>query len=149
MPPKKSDNGDGPAVGNLRENELRFIKAVFDNMTQKPDANWTQVASDLGLKDAKCAKERFRQMSVRHGWRTTGQTTPGNSPSKAKKGDVTGPSGDGKVAKKARVRTPRKPVAKKYVSEDEDDDDDDDVRKDEDDVKEEKMGSEEDDESYF
>ncbi|EGR52834.1 uncharacterized protein TRIREDRAFT_102774 [Trichoderma reesei QM6a] len=146
MPPKKSDNADGPAVSGLRDNELRFIKAVFDNMTQKPDANWTQVASDLGLKDAKCAKERFRQMSVRHGWRTTGQTTPGSSPSKAKKGDVTGPSGDGKVAKKPRVRTPRKPVAKKDLSED---DEGDDVHKDEDDVKEEKMGSEEDDEIYF
>ncbi|KAL7821435.1 hypothetical protein V8C44DRAFT_354071 [Trichoderma aethiopicum] len=147
MPPKKSDNGDGPAVGGLRDNELRFIKAVFDNMTQKPDANWTQVASDLGLKDAKCAKERFRQMSVRHGWRTTGQTTPGNSPSKAKKGDVLSPSGDGKVAKKPRVRTPRKPVAKKYVSEE--DGDDEDVDKCEDDVKEEKFGSEDDDETYF
>ncbi|KAL6871143.1 hypothetical protein J3F83DRAFT_714091 [Trichoderma novae-zelandiae] len=143
MPPKKSDNADGPAVSGLRDNELRFIKAVFDNMTQKPDANWTQVASDLGLKDAKCAKERFRQMSVRHGWRTTVQTTPGNSPSKMKKGDVTGPSGDGKVAKKPRVRTPRKPVAKKEASEDED------VKKYEDGVKDEKLGSGEDDESYF
>ncbi|PTB67505.1 hypothetical protein BBK36DRAFT_1158340 [Trichoderma citrinoviride] len=143
MPPKKSDSADGPAVSGLRDNELRFIKAVFDNMTQKPDANWTQVASDLGLKDAKCAKERFRQMSVRHGWRTT---TPGNSPSKAKKGgDVTGPSGDGKVAKKPRMRTPRKAVAKKDVSEE---DDGDDVKY-EDDVKEEKMGSDDDDESYF
>ncbi|KAL6891517.1 hypothetical protein HDV57DRAFT_513901 [Trichoderma longibrachiatum] len=146
MPPKKSDNGDGPAVGGLRDNELRFIKAVFDNMTQKPDANWTQVASDLGLKDAKCAKERFRQMSVRHGWRTTGQTTPGNSPSKAKKGDVLSPSGDGKVAKKPRVRTPRKPVVNKYVSEEEDDED---VDKCEDDIKEEKFGSEDDVEPYF
>ncbi|TFB05291.1 hypothetical protein CCMA1212_002974 [Trichoderma ghanense] len=143
MPPKKADNADGPAVSGLRDNELRFIKAVFDNMTQKPDANWTQVASDLGLKDAKCAKERFRQMSVRHGWRTT---TPGNSPSKTKKGDVTGPSGDGKVTKKPRVRTPKKPVVQKDVSEDDEDEGD---NKFEDDVKEEKMGSEEDDESYF
>ncbi|RFU80939.1 hypothetical protein TARUN_1224 [Trichoderma arundinaceum] len=118
MPPKKADNPETPSVNGLRDNELRFIKAVFDNMTQKPDADWGQVAGDLGLKDAKCAKERFRQMSVRHGWRTAVQATPGNSPSKGKKNDVTGPSGDGKVTKKPRVRTPKKAAAKKEESSD-------------------------------
>lgn len=67
MAPKKGSDSEGPQ--GLSSNELRFIKAVFDNMTQKPDANWDKVAADLKLKDAKCAKERFRQMSVRHGWR--------------------------------------------------------------------------------
>ncbi|KAG6031754.1 hypothetical protein E4U40_006899 [Claviceps sp. LM458 group G5] len=33
-------------------------------MAQKPAANWDRVATDLGIKDAKCAKERFRQISV-------------------------------------------------------------------------------------
>lgn len=90
-------------------------------MTQKPDADWDKVAGDLNLKDAKCAKERFRQMSVRHGWRPNAQAAPGSSPSKGKKtNDVTGPSGDGKVTKKPRVRTPRKAVAKKEESSDED-----------------------------
>ncbi|KAM0516684.1 hypothetical protein ACHAPE_005318 [Trichoderma viride] len=114
MPPKKATSSDTPTVSGLSENELRFIKAVFDNMTQKPDADWDKVAGDLGLKDAKCAKERFRQMSVRHGWRPN--AAPGsNSPSKGKK-DVTGPSGDGKVTKMPRGRTPKKAVAKKEES---------------------------------
>lgn len=86
-------------------------------MTQKPDADWDKVAGDLGLKDAKCAKERFRQMSVRHGWRPNAQAGLGSSPSKGKNSnDVTGPSGDGKVTKKLRVRTPKKMVAKKEES---------------------------------
>ncbi|KAL6910401.1 hypothetical protein GGI43DRAFT_390068 [Trichoderma evansii] len=121
MPPKKTTNSDTTAVNGLSENELRFIKAVFDNMIQKPDADWDKVAGDLGLKDAKCAKERFRQMSVRHGWRPNGQAAAGSSPSKGKKGnDVTGPSGDGKIAKKPRVRTPKKAAAKKEESSDSD-----------------------------
>lgn len=121
MPPKKTNNSDTTTVNGLSENELRFIKAVFDNMTQKPDADWDKVAGDLGLKDAKCAKERFRQMSVRHGWRPNGQASAGSSPVKGKKGnDVTGPSGDGKITKKPRVRTPKKAVAKKEESSDSD-----------------------------
>lgn len=79
-------------------------------MTQKPDANWDIVATDLGLKDAKCAKERFRQMSVRHGWRD--QTSATSSPRKS----------DGKVTKRA-PRTPTKKAAKSAAlvnSEDED-----------------------------
>lgn len=96
MAPKSSSNGD--EVTPLTDNENRFIKAVFDNMTQKPDANWDAVASALNLKDAKCAKERWRQMSVRHGWRETSGS--GGSPRKAAAG------GEAKVTKKPR--TPRK-----------------------------------------
>lgn len=134
MPPKKATSSDTATISGLSENEFRFIKAVFDNMTQKPDADWDKVAGDLGLKDAKCAKERFRQMSVRHGWRPNGQAAaPGSSPSKGKKGgnDVTGPSGDGKVTKKPRMRTPKKVAAKKEESEDSDvkkSEEDDDVK---------------------
>ncbi|KAL6698932.1 hypothetical protein J3F84DRAFT_345845 [Trichoderma pleuroticola] len=138
MPAKKADGSDSPSVSGLRENELRFIKAVFDNMTQKPDADWAQVAGDLGLKDAKCAKERFRQMSVRHGWRTGAQGASSNSPSKGKNNDVTGPSGDGKVTKKPKARTPKKAVAKKEESED------DDIKDEDDDLKSEGM-----DDTYF
>ncbi|PFH60026.1 hypothetical protein XA68_11547 [Ophiocordyceps unilateralis] len=107
MPPKKAaaaNEGDAP-IG-LTENELRFIKAVFDNMTQKPDANWDLVAHDLGLKDAKCAKERFRQMSVRHGWR--------DQPATPKKSTATkGSSVD--VSKVKKTRAPRKTAAKPIV----------------------------------
>ncbi|KAM0343724.1 hypothetical protein ACHAPU_008315 [Fusarium lateritium] len=133
MPPKKSSGEDGSPTG-LTDGELRFIKAIFDNMTQKPDADWDAVATTLSLKDAKCAKERFRQMSVRHGWR--GDSASG---SPARKSAST--AGD-KVAKKPRApRTPRKKATKKpeeddeakdetkaedkkVKSEDEDDDDD-------------------------
>lgn len=109
--------GDAEAPTGLTDGELRFIKAVFDNMTQKPDADWDSVATGLGLKDAKCAKERFRQMSVRHGWQV-----PGNaSPRKGKNG-ATGPSGDGKIVKRA-PRTPGKKVKKEEAVEEEDDSD--------------------------
>ncbi|GJN74368.1 hypothetical protein PCL_09267 [Purpureocillium lilacinum] len=146
MPPKKiavnAEGGDAP--NGLTENELRFIKALFDNMTQKPDANWDQVAGDLGLKDAKCAKERFRQMSVRHGWRDGTAPTP--SPRKPRNG-ATGPAGDAKVKK---TRSPRKKaVAAAPVKKDDDEEedikpsvDDEDVKPSvEDEVKEEQEGS--------
>jgi hypothetical protein len=104
MPPKKSSGDDSSPTG-LTDGELRFIKAVFDNMTQKPDADWDAVATALSLKDAKCAKERFRQMSVRHGWR--GDTTSGASARK--------PAAASGVAK---PRTPRKKPTKKTKEED-------------------------------
>lgn len=150
MPPKKADNPDAASVSGLRDNELRFVKAVFDNMTQKPDADWAKVAGDLGLKDAKCAKERFRQMSVRHGWRTGVQAAPGNnSPSKGRKTDATGPSGDGKVAKKPRVRTPKKKAAAAAAKKEESSDSD--VKKSEEDegMKLDQMAEEEDNDEPF
>jgi hypothetical protein len=121
MPPKKSSGEDGSPTG-LTDGELRFIKAIFDNMTQKPDADWDAVAQTLSLKDAKCAKERFRQMSVRHGWRGDAASAAA-SPRKA----ASTSAGD-KVTKKPR--TPRKPVAKKPAkkAEAEEDEDDEDVK---------------------
>ncbi|PNY28829.1 Uncharacterized protein TCAP_01248, partial [Tolypocladium capitatum] len=108
MPPKKVATGEGAdAPIGLTDNELRFIKAIFDNMTQKPDADWTQVANDLGLKDAKCAKERFRQMSNRHGWRDQGSAVT-TSPRKPRSA-ATGPSVNGKIKK---TRSPRKKIIK-------------------------------------
>ncbi|CAG9979476.1 unnamed protein product [Clonostachys byssicola] len=122
MPPKKATSGDADAPQGLNSNEMKFIKAVFDNMTQKPDANWDNVAVDLGLKDAKCAKERFRQLSVRHGWRD--QAGAGNGARKAK--PAAAANG---VTKKPR--TPRKKKAMKEES-DEDDDNKNDVKSEED-----------------
>ena len=119
MAPRKASTEGSEQPQSLTEGELRFIKAIFDNMTQKPDANWENVAQVLSLKDAKCAKERWRQMSVRHGWREgasgsvaggVGGGAGGNgSPSKTA-------AGAGKVTKKPRA--PRK-KAKKSDSEDE------------------------------
>ncbi|KAF4999745.1 hypothetical protein FDECE_11400 [Fusarium decemcellulare] len=108
MPPKKTTTEEGGPSG-LTDGELRFIKAIFDNMTQKPDADWDAVATTLGLKDAKCAKERFRQMSVRHGWRDQ-NATAGASPRKA--------AGD-KVTKKPRNPRKKLPVKKNDESEEE------------------------------
>ncbi|KAF9775504.1 hypothetical protein IL306_006381 [Fusarium sp. DS 682] len=111
MPPKKTADQDGSPIG-LTDGELRFIKAIFDNMVQKPDADWDAVAQTVSLKDAKCAKERFRQMSVRHGWRSDGAAS-GASPRKS--------TASVEKAKKPRVpRTPRKKSAKKADEDDED-----------------------------
>ncbi|RDA83405.1 hypothetical protein CP532_4831 [Ophiocordyceps camponoti-leonardi (nom. inval.)] len=125
MPPKKtSTTAEDGSPDPLTTAELRFIRAVFDNMTQKPDANWDNVATDLGLKDAKCAKERFRQMSVRHGWREQQQqpSTPGKGKKTASASASATPVSEGRV-KKARA-TPRKRVAKKTVKDEESDGDD-------------------------
>lgn len=87
--------------------ELRFLKAMFENMNSKPDTDWDKVAVSTELKDAKCAKERFRQMSKRHNW-VGADTSP-------KKVDPLGPSAGGKVAKK---RSPAKKKAVVVKSED-------------------------------
>ncbi|KAI8720475.1 hypothetical protein NCS52_00492800 [Fusarium sp. LHS14.1] len=111
MSPKKTTTEDGSPTG-LTDGELRFIKAIFDNMTQKPDADWDAVATTLGLKDAKCAKERFRQMSVRHGWRDQSSGGATASPRKAAAGD--------KVTKK-RATPRKKAAAAKKAEKDEED----------------------------
>ncbi|KAM0213782.1 hypothetical protein ACHAPA_003077 [Fusarium lateritium] len=131
MAPKKSSSEDNSPIG-LTDGELRFIKAIFDNMTQKPDANWDAVALVLNLKDAKCAKERFRQMSVRHGWR--GDAASGTSPRK--------PAAAAGVAKKPRA--PRKKPTKKT---DDDDDVKDETKAEEKKVKVEKVDDEDEDEN--
>lgn len=106
MPPKKSSE-DGAATA-LTDAEARMLKAVFENMVQKPDADWNNVAATMNLKDAKCAKERFRQMSSRHGW--------SSSP---KKPAAAGVGVDSKVSK-PRTPTKKPKVAKKKAeSEDE------------------------------
>ncbi|KAG6008494.1 hypothetical protein E4U43_000133 [Claviceps pusilla] len=114
MPPRKGKStttatteGETPLSVGLTDSEMRFIKAAMNNMTQRFDANWDGVATDLGLKDAKCAKERFRQMSVRHGWRD--QPSGNGSP---RKGGAAGSSAKGKVSKRA----PRTPTKKAFKS---------------------------------
>ncbi|RKK90009.1 hypothetical protein BFJ68_g13166 [Fusarium oxysporum] len=111
MPPKKSADQGGSPIG-LTDGELRFIKAIFDNMTQKPDADWDAVANTVSLKDAKCAKERFRQMSVRHGWRSDGA---GSGPSPRQSPAA--------VRKSRKTNTTRSPSKKSIKKVDEDDED--------------------------
>lgn len=111
MPPKKTTTEEGAPTG-LTDGELRFIKAIFDNMTQKPDADWDAVATTLGLKDAKCAKERFRQMSVRHGWRDQSSGSGGGGAAASPRKTAAD-----KVTKKRAA--PRKRAAVKKAEEDE------------------------------
>ncbi|PHH81632.1 hypothetical protein CDD82_325 [Ophiocordyceps australis] len=66
MAPNPSASGSQSSI--LTEGEMRFIKALFDNLKSKPNADWDGVASDLGFKTPKYAKERFRQMSKLHNW---------------------------------------------------------------------------------
>ncbi|KAM4059908.1 hypothetical protein HRG_002473 [Hirsutella rhossiliensis] len=115
MPPKKTSGNEVDAPLGLTDGELRLMKAVFDNMTQKPDADWACVATALGLKDAKCAKERFRQMSVRHGWRDQASAST-TTASPRKRGASTAPSQEAKVTKK---RMPRKKAGKRGSADDE------------------------------
>ncbi|KAK0634761.1 hypothetical protein B0T17DRAFT_649896 [Bombardia bombarda] len=48
------------------DGEARFIYAMLENITVKPDTNWDNVSEMLGLKDAKCAKERWRQIRLKY-----------------------------------------------------------------------------------
>ncbi|RDA93798.1 hypothetical protein CP533_6372 [Ophiocordyceps camponoti-saundersi (nom. inval.)] len=100
MPRKKQTLELSEEEKTLTTTELRFIQAVFNNMTQKPDANWENVARELKLKDAKCAKERFRQMSVRHGWRDHPSTPRGAK--RSAPSSVGSPDAKVKKAKRAR-----------------------------------------------
>lgn len=98
--------------------EMRYITAFFSNMTSTPDVDWDQVAVDAGLKGARCARDRFRQIMGKHGFQGA---TAGGSPRKAKTGvaEETGGASPGKVTKRA----PRKkPVKKKAEQEEENED---------------------------
>lgn len=48
--------------------DARFVKAVFDAMSGRPDANWEQVAVDYGCKDKKQAMEKYRVMAIKFNW---------------------------------------------------------------------------------
>ena len=73
--------------------ELAFIKAVFRHSKARLNADWDKVAEEVSVKDAKCARERFRQISVKHSF--DGQD---GSPTKG------GGESPGKVMKKRAAR---------------------------------------------
>lgn len=62
-------------VMSLTAAELRFLQAVIESTSGPINADWDQVAEIMKLKDAKCAKERWRQISNRRGWKTGGAKT--------------------------------------------------------------------------
>ncbi|KAI1506293.1 hypothetical protein F5X99DRAFT_426357 [Biscogniauxia marginata] len=73
MPAKKNNkaqaNGteDGNAI-TLTPGDIKLLNAIFANATSKPDVNWEACASDLGMKNAKVAKDRFNQVIKKHNW---------------------------------------------------------------------------------
>ncbi|KAM7222044.1 hypothetical protein V8F06_002549 [Rhypophila decipiens] len=84
MPPKKAvaaadDNGtagadsgsnSSPAIlvkGKVpSDGDTRFFMAMIGNLITKPDVNWEEVAQTMGLKDVKCTKERWRQITKKY-----------------------------------------------------------------------------------
>lgn len=87
---------DKEATKDFTPVELAFIKAVFRHSKARFNADWDKVAEEVSVKDAKCARERFRQISVKHSF--GGQD---GSPTKG------GGESPGKVVKK-RVSRGRK-----------------------------------------
>ena len=86
--------------------EMRFITAFFTNITAKPEVDWDQVAVDASLKDARCARDRFRQIMAKHGCQAS---TAGASPRKAK---TAGEVPEGSAPAKVTKRVPRKKAVK-------------------------------------
>lgn len=84
---------DKEAIKDFTPVELAFIKAVFRHSKARLNADWDKVAEEVSVKDAKCARERFRQISVKHSF--SGQDA---SPRKV------GVDSPGKVVKKRAAR---------------------------------------------
>ncbi|KAL7621038.1 hypothetical protein AAE478_008350 [Parahypoxylon ruwenzoriense] len=84
MPPKKSDvtaasSGEDGAIA-LTPGDVKMIDVVLKNSgpASKPNgANWTKIVEQLELKDAKSAKERFRQVCKKYQWFESEEASPG------------------------------------------------------------------------
>lgn len=64
--------------------EMAYVKAVIRySKANLTTADWEKVAEEVNVKDAKCARERFRQISVKHSF----GTGAGDSPQKPRAGD--------------------------------------------------------------
>lgn len=61
--------------------EMAYVKAVIRySRVNLTTADWEKVAEEVRVKDAKCARERFRQISVKHSFGS------GDSPQKPSAG---------------------------------------------------------------
>ena len=73
MPPKGDSNvevsGGGISLNgkSATPKDIEFIITLVENLNVKVDANWDAIAAKLGLKDAKCTRERWRQIRVKFG----------------------------------------------------------------------------------
>ncbi|SPO05749.1 uncharacterized protein DNG_08436 [Cephalotrichum gorgonifer] len=93
---------DGESSKDFTPTELAFIKAVFRHSKARMNADWDKVAEEVKVKDAKCAKERFRQISVKHAF----GSAPDSSPQKASVDTI-----DSSPTKVTKKRAPRKKKA--------------------------------------
>ncbi|KAK6225982.1 hypothetical protein QIS74_02029 [Colletotrichum tabaci] len=122
MPPKKNPASEGQG-SNFTENEVTFVKAVFDSMNSRPDVDFAKVATIMSLANAKCAKDRFRTISKRHGW----SSTDGSGSASPSKGAL-GAKNTSKVmktpTKKKGTAQKKKKQTKKESSSESDNDDD-------------------------
>ena len=58
----------------LTDGENRFLQAVLRSILGPINADWNLVAQEMKLKDGKCARERWRQIRGRHGWKSASST---------------------------------------------------------------------------
>ncbi|TDZ74635.1 hypothetical protein CTRI78_v000510 [Colletotrichum trifolii] len=125
MPPKQASiNAEG--VPALTDSELKLVRAVMSCFNGIPDVDFEKVAGLAGLANARSAKDRFRQVSKKHGW---------GDPDAAGSGATTPPKASGgrkalaaqKTGKVAKKRTPKKPTARKKKADRADSDDDEDI----------------------
>lgn len=83
--------------------EIAYVKAAIRySRVNLTTADWEKVVEEVSVKDAKCARERFRQISVKHSFGS------GDSPQKPRAGDS-----PCKVTKKkgGRAKKPKKEEA--------------------------------------
>lgn len=98
MPPKKAAaadeagaNGAGAGTNSLMikdkipsEGDHRFFLAMIANLVTKPDVNWDGVAETMGLKDVKCTKERWRQITKKYELELQDGAGPTTTPAKGR-----------------------------------------------------------------
>ena len=123
MAPRKTvftDPGDAGAERAPTDTEMKFFKAMMENMNTKPDVNWENVAGAMGLKDAKCARERYRQMCVKLGWNKTAAAGPASGrKSNTATADLTTPTKTTRVTKRTgKVGSKKIPIRESHDEED-------------------------------
>ncbi len=61
--------GTGSDTKVMNDKDMKFIKAILGNMSDRPEVDWEMAASDYGdVKNKKQAQEKYRVMSIKYGW---------------------------------------------------------------------------------
>jgi hypothetical protein len=102
----------------LTDGENRFLQAVLHSTLGPINADWAQVAQEMSLKDGKCARERWRQICGRHGWKSASATGEKKKAVRQQAAPKKATPQKAATHKKAPV-TPKKTVVKKEEEEDE------------------------------